>query len=184
MPEKLQFESKEKIDFKLAKKAALEFLAKEGVKGQSGIDIKDNIEIRPVQDNEGKLDDNVRELVHRFNELPFMYTTGSCGGHVFEGGRGIPVGKALYAGGDIHFVIDNGDESQSFINHARKIVEEHADSGADFYLDSRGGYILFSRSYGKKKIDIVLARELEVKKEELKSKINDLALKFLNDKKN
>src|SRR3989344_2672103 len=162
-----QFTSESELTFETQKAAASDFLKRESA-GEEDLG-------RGFYENTGKMDDGIRVLVHHLNQLPFLYTTGSCEGHIFFSKR-LPEGKVLYAGGDITFEIDHSARSQQFITELGELVKGYADSGASLHMGRMGGLVHFSRTFGKVKVDIALATELAAKRDDLKSKIDNLVV--------
>lgn len=178
-------ELKKENEFKKNKAAASEFLDKER-KGEEDIGVG-------FYENTGKLDSNVRELLWRLNDLPFLYTTNSCGGHIIteesliekygklpKGRKHPPEGFAVYISGGVYFIIDGSPRSLEFIEKLSEVIKGF--EGAEFYKpsdDSPTGVVKFGEITGRRFIGIDRARELEAKREAFKAEIIRLAEEFL-----
>ena len=83
------------------------------------------------------LDDNVHSLVEALNNLPFLYTMGSCGGHVKTRENMLTnpywIGKedlifsgyAVYMSGWFTFTIDGSQRSKRFVEELMKLLQKY-----------------------------------------------------------
>jgi len=179
-------------DFLEGKSKALDFLRREKIG-------KDQL----TQGEAGLIDENIKRLVLLFNNLPFLYTTGSCGGHLFTKEdilRKYPdtspellqlpiTGVAIYGGGNITFTINPANNrSFEFIKEVQKFIKNYPNAKLRQFDRSPNQYKLeFDAEKAKdagceEEEDIFpvdKAQQKEIVREKLKNELVQLVNKFL-----
>ena len=179
-------------NFKEKKEKVLDFLRREAEK-KVGLG---------VYENEGQLDENIRQIVIKMNELPFLYTTQACGGHLITR-ESIktrypdtdekflqlpPENTAFYQAGGIHFETDRSARSQAFIERLKSLVSKFEGEGVSLFDPTteteqerqKLPYMLeFGESGGRIGIDISKAKELESRREKFKDEFEKLIDEFI-----
>ena len=154
-------------DFRTKKSTVLDFLNREKTGEDVGIGFDENT---------GTIDENIHELIEQLNRLPFLYTTGCCGGHVFKR----EATRTAYTSGDVHSRVDGSLKSLEFVRELSKIVEKF--EGADFFKPGPDHFlpyiVQFGKNFGKKRIDTATAIKMENEREKLKGEILELTIKF------
>lgn len=180
-------------DFVAKKEKVLDFLRREAKK-EVGLG---------VYENEGMLDENIRDITIQMNKLPFLYTTSSCGGHAITR-KSIkarypdtdekflqlpPENVALYQSGGIHFETDRSAKSQEFIERLKNLVSQF--EGASLFDPAietdqerqKLPYMLeFGKSSVRRGINVQEAKELETRREKFKEELRELIEEFLQSK--
>jgi hypothetical protein len=178
-------------DFATKKEKVLDFLCREAKK-EVGLG---------VYENEGELDENIRNIVIKLNKLPFLYTTQSCGGHLItrESIKARhhdvdekflqlpPEGVAIYQPGRIHFETNRSAKSQVFIERLKQLVDSF--EGARLFdptteTEENRQKLPYMLEFGKSGggIDIQKAKELETQREKFKEEFEKLVDDFLQSK--
>lgn len=78
-------------------------------------------------------DQNISTLIANLNKLPFLYTVGSCGGHVRK-----RMGRVFFDAGWFTFRIDNTAANTQFLQKIQEIIREF--DGTDFRILKSGAY--------------------------------------------
>ncbi|MBU0647067.1 hypothetical protein KKC67_00630 [Patescibacteria group bacterium] len=177
-------------DFNTRKKEVLNFLYTKGKEE----------DLRKLSEfNKGEIDDGVRDIVNKLNELPFLYTTLACGGHKitrksikYPDAFSPRENEASYRSGGIHFETNKSTESQEFIKRLKKLVNQF--EGATLYnrpfktdQEEYQNLPYFALGFGKtdknnKNISISEAGDLEIEREEFKKEFKKLIKEFLQPK--
>lgn len=158
-------------------------------------------------ENAGQLDENIRELVNKLNQLPFLRTRESCGGEILtresiikktkdvrgfndldENSLYLPnEGKVFYSAGWLDFYIKESEQSNLFIDKLRKLTERFGGSLSNRLVQEqkRPGGIFYMLGLGKNAFggslntDPQETKEREAKREEFKLEILKLVDEFM-----
>lgn len=183
-----------KDDFSIKKETVLDFLRREAKK-EVGLG---------AYENEGQLDENIRDTAIMMNQLPFLYTTQTCGGHTItrESIKAMhpdtdekflqlpPENVAIYQSGGIHFETDRSAKSQAFIDRLKSLVMQF--EGASLFDPTsetessrkKLPYMLeFGKSSGRRGINVQEAKELEIRREKFKEELRKLIEEYLQSMK-
>lgn len=186
-----------KDSFAEKKEKVADFLRREA-KGETG---------SGFYENEGKLDESIKNITIKMNRLPFLYTIQACGGHIFVRGLkrarhqnaepehlSLPPGTTVfYAPGNISFETKGDIQSQNFISKLKELVSKfegvtlfdpHTDIKPDQlkklpYVPYVPYMLELGKSVGRRHIDIQQARELESKREKFKLELEKFIDGFL-----
>lgn len=182
-----------KDSFSTKKEKVLDFLRREAKK-EVGLG---------VYDNEGQLDENIKDITIMMNQLPFLYTTQTCGGHTStrESIKARypdtdekflqlpPKDIAIYQSGGIHFETDRSAKGQAFIDRLKSLVLQFEgaslfDPTSETELSRKNlPYMLeFGKSSRRRGINVQEAKELEIRREKFKEEFKRLIEEFLQAK--
>ena len=140
--------------------------------------------------HEPPLDENIRTVIEALNDLPFLYTMGSCGGHVRTResiivdprwmGREdlIFSGYAVYTGSWFTFTVDGLQQSELFVLELEKLlrgrphayVKQMPQTGPFAYA-----VVLAYQEEGKESVTKEEAEQLTGQTSELVEKVTELA---------
>ncbi|MDP2736916.1 MAG: hypothetical protein Q8O59_04040 [bacterium] len=176
-------------NFNKEKKIVLDFLDREA-KGEVG---------SRLYKHEGRLDDNIRGLVAKINQLLFLYTEQACGGHIItaESMRAKhpeakylqlpPPNKSIYIAGNIDFETDGDSQSEIFISRLKDLISQF--DGITLFdpreikdpkYHTHLPYTLkFGKNVGRRSIDIEQVQALELNKEKFMFKLEKLIDEFI-----
>jgi hypothetical protein len=158
-------------------------------------EVIDFIKNDELSGSEISIDSNIKTLVEKLNKLPFLYTTGSCEGHVCTSDSEIadhpnsnlkdlrlpPTGFARYFSGFIHFKIDGSDSSLRFLEELKLIVDKF--SNAEYFFSDNNVMIEFDprRKSISASLKVDVAKQYQEESVKLIKEIENITDNFITE---
>ncbi len=116
------------------------------------------------------LDKNIASLVHALNELPFIYTMGSCGGHVYA-----KDGYAVFHGSWFAFTIDGSQEGTCFVEELKVLIGKFEGTSCEILqTENKYAVVLARQPQNRETIALKEAEHKQRQTQELIEKIAQL----------
>lgn len=133
-------------------------------------------------------EENIKDLITKINQLSFLYTTESCGGHTItresikeeypdaeEGSLQLPPeNKIIYQTGEILFKTDRSAQSEIFINRLKTLITQFENTelfDLNIKKSSSRGDLPYTLSFSKNTVCDTSRQVEELKTEEEKFKL-------------